>query len=66
MPYDYDLQKFEEKAKEKAGSLAHDIYDWNSGYEEYGAAMEIFRLLKEAYLAGYKQCEQDFHTATGL
>ena len=63
MPCKCNLDKFNEKANEKAVSLAHDIYNCNGGYEEDGAADAIFQLLKESYLAGYRQCEEDFKIA---
>ena len=31
MPCKFNLDKFNEKANEKAVGLAHDIYNWNGG-----------------------------------
>lgn len=62
MPCKCNSDKFNEKAREKAVGLAFDIFDWAGGYDANGAADAIFELLKEAYRAGYRRCEEDSKT----
>lgn len=59
MPYDYDLEKVREQAHKDAMLIAF------SGNKNY-MVMQIEKVLVEAYIAGYKQCEEDFKTESGI
>ena len=58
MPYDYDLDNFKAKAHDKSIKLA------NSAGSQLQLLIE--EQLVEAYIDGYKQCEQDYHDHCGL
>jgi hypothetical protein len=53
MPYDYDLENFKKQAHNDAMKFG-----------DFG--VEIEALLVSAYLKGYEQCEDDYHTHYGL
>jgi hypothetical protein len=53
MPYDYDLENFKKQAHNDAMKFG-----------DFG--VEIEALLVGAYLKGYEQCEDDYHTHYGL
>ena len=56
MPYDYDLQIFMKNADDIAQRLANPAESVDHDLRKE----HIKNALKEAYLAGYKQCEQDY------
>lgn len=58
MPYDYDLEKFKVKAHDESIKLANSA----------GSRLQLLieEQLVAAYIAGYKQCEQDYHDHYGL
>lgn len=59
MPYEHDLKKFKEQARNDAMAITmRNTADW--------LVKKIEEALIAAYVAGYKQCEQDYHDHTGL
>lgn len=55
MPYDYDLEKFKEQATIEACAIfpgGRSPVDW--------LVQAIVEKVVNAYIAGYKQCEQDY------
>ena len=58
MPYDHDLEKFKAKSHDESIKLA------NSAGSQLQLLIE--EQLVAAYIAGYKQCEQDYHDHYGL
>ena len=62
MPYDYDLQIFMKNADDIAQRLANPA----ESVDHDRRKERIKNALKEAYLAGYQRCEQDYHDHTGL
>ena len=61
MPYDYDLEKFKEKAVAEAISifpLPRNPTDW--------MVQAIAEKIIAGYVAGYKQCEEDYKTECGI
>jgi hypothetical protein len=61
MPHDHDLNEFMKSIEDLAYRLANpaDAVD----YDQREARIKY--ALKEAYLAGYAQCKQDYHNHTG-
>jgi len=57
MPYDYDLEKFKEKAIADAAKAVGTSVP---------AAEAVAKLMVESYLAGYRQAEEDFKTEGAL
>ncbi len=53
MPYPSDLEKVREQAHKDAMLIAF------SGNKNH-MVMQLEKVLVEAYIAGYKQCEQDY------
>jgi hypothetical protein len=61
MPYDYDLEKFKEQA------IADTIAIFPGGRSPTDWLVQaIAKKIVDAYIAGYKQCEQDYHDHNGL
>jgi len=59
MPYDYDLEKFKEQARKDAMAITmRNTADW--------LVQKIEEALVTAYVAGYKQCEEDYKTECGI
>lgn len=58
MPYDYDLDNFKAKAHAESIKLA------NSAGSHLQPLVE--EQLVAAYIAGYKQCEEDYKTECGM
>ena len=57
MPYDHDLYEFMKSVEDLAQRLGDPVESVDLNYRKAC----IKNALKEAYLAGYAQCEQDYH-----
>jgi hypothetical protein len=62
MPHYHDLNEFMKSIEDLAYRLANPADSVDHDRRE----AHIKYALKEAYLAGYSQCEQDYHDHTGL
>jgi len=62
MPYDHDLYKFMKSVED----LVRHLADPTESVDHSHRKERVKNALKEAYLAGYAQCEQDYHDHCGL